>query len=405
MPDTETFARAESDRRLAAFRNHLPRIAPQARGAMIFSRLNIFYFTGTWANGLLWIPLDGRPILFCRKAAERARLESPLSAIVEFVSYSEIPGLAKESGSPLAGPVAAEMTGLSWSLATLLQNRMPDIVFLPGDRAIGLARAVKTDFEIAIMREAGRRHHQAKYEELPRHIAPGMTEYDIAVALWQVFFELGHQGMMRMQAPGEEVFLGHVSAGISGIHPSVFNGPVGLRGVHPAVPFMGSRDKIWKPGRPLTVDCGFGLEGYHTDKTQVYWAAGSRIPDQARRAQEFCQRIQAELASELKPGAIPEELFSRYWELSRKEGWEEGFMGLGGNKVRFLGHGIGLTVDEHPVVARRFAAPLEANMVLALEPKLGIPGLGMVGVENTFLVTDVGGECLTGDVFDPVMVG
>jgi Xaa-Pro aminopeptidase len=72
-------------------------------------------------------------------------------------------------------------------------------------------------------------------------------------------------------------------------------------------------------------------------------------------------------------------------------------MALGGNKVGFVGHGIGLALDETPVIAKGFDAPLEEGMVIALEPKLGIPGFGMVGLENTFEVTASGGRSLTGD--------
>ena len=71
-------------------------------------------------------------------------------------------------------------------------------------------------------------------------------------------------------------------------------------------------------------------------------------------------------------------------------------MGLGDNRVPFLGHGIGLTIDERPVVANGFDRPLEEGMTLALEPKIGIPGFGMVGLENTFEVGPEGGRCLTG---------
>ena len=72
-------------------------------------------------------------------------------------------------------------------------------------------------------------------------------------------------------------------------------------------------------------------------------------------------------------------------------------MGLGRNKVSFVGHGIGLAIDEYPAVAKGFDLPLEEGAVLAIEPKIGLPGVGMVGVENTFLVTPQGGKSLTGE--------
>ena len=71
-------------------------------------------------------------------------------------------------------------------------------------------------------------------------------------------------------------------------------------------------------------------------------------------------------------------------------------MGYGKRQVKFLGHGIGLTVDEYPVLAKGFKEPLKENMVFAVEPKKGIEGIGMVGIENTFVVTPEGGRCITG---------
>ena len=76
--------------------------------------------------------------------------------------------------------------------------------------------------------------------------------------------------------------------------------------------------------------------------------------------------------------------------------FRKGFMGFGQNTVKFLGHGIGLWIDESPVIAKGFDEPLEEGMVFAVEPKKGIPNVGLVGIENTFIVTHQGGRYLTG---------
>jgi len=196
-----------------------------------------------------------------------------------------------------------------------------------------------------------------------------------------------------------------VAAGDSANYPSVFNGPVGLRGEHPAVPFMGNAGKLWNLGEPLACDIGFCLEGYVTDKTQVYWAGPqSSVPDAARVGHDFCVEVQQLLADNMVPGALPDDLYRQIMELTAARGLEEGFMALGGNKVSFLGHGIGLVIDEFPAIAAKIKVPLEEGMTLALEPKFGIPGLGMVGVENTFEVTASGAVCITGDEFELVCV-
>jgi len=378
---------------------------PDAGGLLVFSRLNIYYLTGTLASGLLWLPLEGPPVLLCRRGETRARLESPLENILAFRSFRDVPHLLSQAGSPLAAEVAAEMSGLSWSLSNLLRLHLRNCSFHSGDEVLARARSVKSPWEVERLSRAGNRHALALQALLPPFLTPGMTEEAVAHRTWEVLFGQGHNGLLRMQNYGEEIFLGHVSAGDSANYPSVMNGPVGVRGVHPSVPFMGSPTTVWHEGQPLTIDVGFSLEGYQTDKTQIYWAgAGETIPEGVRAAHDFCVELQQRLSEKLRPGAVPSELAAFAFALAAERGWKEGFMALGGNKVPFVGHGIGLAIDEYPALAVGFDDPLQESMVLALEPKIGLPGTGMVGVENTFEVTPSGGRCLTGHNFNIICV-
>ncbi|WP_291323786.1 Xaa-Pro peptidase family protein [Desulfonatronospira sp.] len=394
----------EMQSRVKAFKNNIIAGGLDCGAVMIFSRLNIYYFTGSFGNGLLWIPMQGEPVFLCRKGLQRFSLESPLERVVAFRSFGQLPDLLSDFGLSVPDRVGAEKMGLPWALAESLQKRLSGPLFASVDQALALTRMVKTPWEAEKMLLCGQRHHQALYHVLPGMITPGMTERDISMKVWECFFQLGHQGLMRMQNYGEEIFLGHVAAGDSANYPSVFNGPVGLRGEHPAITQMGYAGKVWQEDEPLTLDCGFALEGYQTDKTQVYLPRSWSPPEQVIQAHELCIRIQEEISSRLRPGCKPSELYLMAIEMAEKENMSEGFMGLGGNKVPFLGHGIGLAVDEFPPLAKGFDHPLQENMFLAVEPKIGIPGKGMVGVENTFRVTPQGGTCITGDNFDPVRI-
>jgi Xaa-Pro aminopeptidase len=395
----------ELERRWEACRNALAVQCPQAGGLMVFSKLNIYYLSGTMASGVFWLPRRGNPVLLLRRGIERARLESTMENILAFRSYRDLEGLVRETGGAISEVVAAEMNGLPWGLAGSLQKHLHAVTFRPGDGVVAKARSVKSEWELGKMRLCGRRHHECLHELICDHIRPGMTEREISHKVWEVFFSRGHMGVLRMGSFGEECFLGHVAAGDSGNYPSIFNGPLGLRGEHPAISFMGYAGKIWKKGEPLGLDCGFSLEGYCTDKTQTFWAGGaSNVPEEARRAQSFCLDVQNWVAENLKPGSVPSTLYSQCLDWAEQEGMAEGFMALPPNNVNFLGHGIGLSVDGYPVLAKGFDEPLELHQTLAVEPKVGIPGLGMMGVENTFVVTETGGECLTGDVFDMICI-
>lgn len=387
----------EARQRHAACRRLLARLCPQAGGLLAFSRTAVYHLSGTMANGLLWLPLEGEPVLMARKGVERCRLESPLPHICALKSYGDVPAVCADAGSPLSETAAAEMEGLPWSLAELLQSRLPGCAFVSGDAVLARARSVKTPWELEKMRLAGQKHAQALHETLPQRLRPGLTERQISRTLWEVFFSLGHMGWLRMGRFGEEAFLGRVAAGENANCPSPFNGPTGLRGEHPATPFMGYAGSVWRRGMPLMVDCGFMHEGYHTDMSVTYWAGPpASIPDLVRRAHACCVEILQRAACGLRPGAVPSRLWEEARLRGRELGFEEGFMGLGDGKAHFLGHGIGLTMDGWPVLAAGMDEPLEENMTIALEPKIGLPGLGMVGVEEVFVVTPAGGRCITG---------
>jgi Xaa-Pro aminopeptidase len=162
----------------------------------------------------------------------------------------------------------------------------------------------------------------------------------------------------------------------------------------PAVPFVGSRERCLRVGDLVFIDAGFGIDGYHSDCTQVY-RYGAEPTEEMVRLHQLCIDVEREAAEALRPGAIPSELYARALERVGLE-LESHFMGFGGRRAKFLGHGIGLHLDEPPVLARGFDQPLEEGVCIALEPKIGIAGVGMVGVEDTYVVTPEGGRCLTG---------
>ena len=163
----------------------------------------------------------------------------------------------------------------------------------------------------------------------------------------------------------------------------------------PAVPIHGSRNRKLRKGDLVFVDTGCGVEGYHTDKTMTYMF-GKSLPDEAIQIHMQCVDIQNRVAAMLKPGAIPSVIYNEIMNGLSPE-FLENFMGFGTRKVKFLGHGIGLTIDELPVIANGFDEPIQEGMVFAIEPKKGIPHIGMVGIENTFIVTPLGGRNISGD--------
>jgi Xaa-Pro aminopeptidase len=126
---------------------------------------------------------------------------------------------------------------------------------------------------------------------------------------------------------------------------------------------------------------------------------GASLPDDVIEKHNRCVDVQNHLASLLVPGNIPSQIYQDVIATLEPE-FLENFMGYKDRKVKFLGHGVGLLIDEIPVIAEGFHEPLEENMVFALEPKKGIPGVGMVGIENTFVVSKGRGGALREQIPD-----
>ncbi len=222
----------------------------------------------------------------------------------------------------------------------------------------------------------------------------GMSEAEFAAQLYPVMVEEGHHGVARFAMFQTEMALGNICFGESSLYPSYFDGPGGNYGLHPAVPLLGSRERKLAKGELVFVDIACGVEGYHTDKTMTYMFGGP-VSDEAIAAHEQCVAIQNSIAKQLKPGAIPSAIYQQIIEGLNPE-FLQNFMGSGSRPARFLGHGIGLQIDEAPVIAKGFDEPLQEGMVLAIEPKKGLDQIGLVGIENTFVVTAEGGRCITG---------
>jgi Xaa-Pro aminopeptidase len=342
-------------------------------------------------KGILFVPAEGEAVFFIRRSFERAEKETPLKRLVHLARLNGLSDHLKDLQYDVT------RLGIDESAVTISMFKRLSQVFFKSSFTnvsfiVAMIRAVKSDYEVGLIREAGNRHEKL-YDDIPGMIQEGMTEWDLASRIQGNMLNLGFTGVCRLADPNTELFAGAVNFGVSGNYPTAFVGPVGMVGQSAAFPFFGGHKQLMR-GEPIFIDTGFSCEGYYTDKTRIF--SLGQVQQEAQDAHKTCLDIQEAVRSRLKPGTLPSEI---YEEVYQKEvvsrGFEENFMGFGSNQVRFLGHGIGLVVDEFPAIARKVKVPLKKNMVIAVEPKKGLEGIGLVGIENTFLVTDVGGEKLT----------
>ncbi len=376
--------------RLERFRRLMDTADPGWELAAILSKINLFYFTGTMQDGMLLVPRDGEACLWVRRSYERAQDESFFPQIRPMRSYRDAAaGMAR-----VPETVHLEIEQVPIAVYQRLQKHFPFRNVRGLDREVLRARSVKSPYELALMERSGAIHRRVLEDRVPEILRRGMSEAELTSGLYALMMEEGHQGIVRFGMFESEVVLGLIGFGESSIYPTYLDSPGGNAGMAPAVPLLGSRSRRLRAGDLVFIDIGCGFAGYHTDKTMTYVFDGA-LPDEAVAAHEECVAVQDTVAALLEPGAVPSAIYDLV-TADLAPAFRENFMGFGNRSVQFLGHGIGLEIAENPVIARGFDEPLEAGMTIALEPKKGIAGVGMVGIENTFVVAPGGGRSITG---------
>jgi Xaa-Pro dipeptidase len=368
-------------------------------GALVFEYVELLYYTGTLQNGALFVPAQGAPLFFVRRSFDRARMESPLKEIIPYTSFKDILAALSKKGF-LFNKIGIDENAVTLSHFKLLKKNFSATEFVDIGLVLRKVRAVKSTYEIGKMKKAGEVGRQIT-DQVPELLAPGITEWELALKLFNASAMLGRTCVGRLAFNSGEFSMGVICFGDNSNHPVAFDGPGGIQGMSPACPYGGGERRL-KKGDLVFIDIAYPFEEYYVDKTRIF--SLGRPDPKALEAHAVCLKVQELVRRRLVPGAIPSAIYDEaYRDIIEPSKFDDNFMGYKSNKVRFLGHGIGMVINEYPVIAKKFDDPLEENMVLAVEPKKGLEGLGMVGIENTFQVTPGGGVNLTEDN-DEIMV-
>ncbi|MDR3630055.1 MAG: Xaa-Pro peptidase family protein [Desulfocapsaceae bacterium] len=360
-------------------------------GSLIVQKTDLFYFAATSQQGWLYVPDSGLPLLLIFKEFDRARVESALERVISVLNPKQIPGILAEYGYPYPQILGLEMDVLPANLYFQYADIFKGSSITDISTEIRLIRAVKSAYEIAIIRQAVAFSDRLA-ARLPELLRPGKTEVELAGEIEGYARSLGHQGIVRMRLFGSELFYGHLLSGPAAAVPGYLASPTAGQGVSPLIGQGAGFKKIAK-NEPVLFDYVFALQGYISDHARIF-AIGS-LPDDLMRAHEAMLFIQEEIKKQACTGAISGDIYEKMVSMAEEKGYGKFFMGAGERKIRFTGHGVGLELDEFPFLAKGQKLPLENGMIIALEPKVILPGKGVVGIENTFLVTDTGLESLS----------
>lgn len=380
---------SELEARLERFRRAMDAAHPGWEMAAVNNKVAMYYFTGTIQDGVLLIrPQDA--VFWVRRSFERACNESHFSDIRPMHSFRE--AAAFYGSAPKVMYVETKKATLDWE--RMLHKYFAFEELGSFDSVLQDLRMVKSEYELKQMEQSGAIHETVLDIVAPKLIHGGISEAQLAIALYSEMVQRGSHGTARFnQALGEEA-VGIASFGKSGLVRTGFDGPGGTDGTCIAVQSIGNAFRKLQPGRLVYLDIPCGFDGYHTDKTVVYYYGDLAKDEQSKHlmeAQQRCLELEQEVVRLMVPGEPIENLYLRTMDKFDNI-YGDAFM----NGGKFLGHSIGLVMDEAPAIAKGFKQPLQPGMTFAVEPKIALPGLGMVGTENTYVVTENGARSLTG---------
>jgi Xaa-Pro aminopeptidase len=359
--------------------------------AVVVQSTDLAYLTGTNQQAHLIVPASGEPRLAVRRTLDRAKRESSLSHIAGMSSLSGLRDALAASGVDPGATVGFELDVLPAGRYLGYARRLEGYELADCSPALRRVRSVKSGWELEQMRRAGEQVRAAA-EAVPGLLAEGVAESQVQREVESVLREAGHQGQLRFRGFNQEMHYGQVLAGPSGAVPGYSDSPLCGPGPN-AVLGKGPDGHRLRPGDPVIVDLVGGHDGYLADQTRTF--ALGRLDTDLRDAYAAAVWILRSSEQRIRPGAAPSELFENAERLAAEAGLADHFMGHGPDRVRFLGHGVGMEIDELPVLAPGFDDPLQPGHVIAVEPKFVFPGRGAVGIENMYAVTETGWENLT----------
>lgn len=357
-----------------------------ADALLLADNANLYYTSSRVFCGYTYVPAEGDMIYFVRRPVGLAG-----DNVVYIRKPEQIIEEMQKRGLPLPQTLLVEGDSLSYNEYTRLASAFPSSRILPGGTAlIRQVRAVKTPFEIDMIRQSAASHDML-YRHIPKLYTPGMTDLEFSIEIERAARQHGSLGIFRIFGRSMEIFMGNVLAGENADTPTPYDFAMGGAGLDDSLP-IGCNGTTIHPGQTVMVDVNGNFTGYMTDLSRVY--SLGEIPEKARHAHAVSLEIEQAVMSMARPGVAASELYDKALAIARDRKVEDYFMGHR-QKAGFVGHGVGIEINEQPVLAPRSRDVLEAGMVFALEPKFVIPGVGPVGIENTFLVTDDGVERLT----------
>ena len=373
----------ELKKRIDKVRNFAYEIGSDA--CIITSQINLFYLNGFIFDGFMYILPERDPLLFVKRPVNISGKN------IFYISKPEqIPDKLTELGYKIPSNLLIEEDTMSISEGNRLQIAlgMPKLLNISGKmREI---RSIKSESEIEQMRTSAR--IQCKiYEQIPHLYRKGMRDIDFQIEVEYLMRKHGSLGVFRSFGRNMDIFMGSVMAGDNATMPSPYDFAMGGKGLSPYIP-IGASGITLAEGMTIMFDMAGNFTPYQSDMTRTF--AIGNVPEIAYKAHQISIEMNQWVEENVKPGIACSEIYNKSIDFVRKNRLEEYFMGTI-QQAKFVGHGVGLEINELPVLSPRSKDIMQPNITFAYEPKFVLPGIGAVGIENTFVIKEAGNEKLT----------
>ncbi|MFZ3101634.1 MAG: Xaa-Pro peptidase family protein [Desulfitobacteriaceae bacterium] len=367
----------ELQQRIAILQTNLSK--NEVSGALIFQNADLYYYTGRIGHACFFVPVEGTPIFLSRQPRES--LENLPWTVQNYNSWSDLGRVLKDFSYPLPGQLGLEFDVIPTAVYFKIQKIFKNLDLVDISLLIRKQRAIKSAWEIAIMQETACKN-KLIWDKVPEMIAQSKTDLELSALFEAESRRQGHMGIVRLRSFNMEMSLSCVLGDEKGALPSHIDSPITGLGFTEAFPF-GASGAILQPGKPISIDFGGCYAGYIADQTRMF--AINQLDQHIMDTFNLALTIQEKVVSVARAGITCGELYELARGTAIKAGAQDNFMGANGG-VPYIGHGVGLEIDELPVVARGSKEILEEGMIIALEPKFALPGIGAVGIENCYEV-------------------
>lgn len=352
---------------------------------------DVYYFAGTGTQATLVVPADEDPVLLVRINLSRAKRDATVQTVRQSSGRDSVVEALDSFDECSTVGMATDVVPAS--LVDGLRSALGDDTDIVNvSSAIHDVRQTKGLTEIEAIEEAARISKRC-LEAVPEIAEPGLTEGELQAELEKI--KRQHSAEPEMVNRGWNMWnnFGIVASGPNTAEISGFWVTITGEGMHAGRPF-GASDRELQKRDVLVVDHGTLVEGYHSDEARTYVVGDDR--SEVESDVEILFECLDEAVDAVEPGVPVSEPYERALEIATSYGKEEEFMALGQYGVSYLGHGVGLEIDELPLVAAHSDQVFEPGMTIALEPKFVYPGEWGATVEDTVLVTEDGARRLTG---------